>query len=63
MKFELNEKEIATLERHKESIKDIYESVGAISFTFSNSSGIGQSVHVTFDDYKITKDITDYASW
>lgn len=63
MKFELNEKEIEALERHKASIKDIYDEIGDITISFSNGSGIGSTVKVTFEKYKITKNITDYGSW
>lgn len=63
MKFELNEKEIQLLEQHKASIIDLFGNVGKITFSFSNGSGIGQTVYITFEDHKITKDITDYTSW
>lgn len=63
MKFELNEEEVKTFEKHKESVKDLFDEVGDVSFTFSGGGGIGQTVKVTFEKHNITKNITDYGSW
>lgn len=63
MKFELNKVEIEKFEEIKSSIIVLFGEVGDITFSFSNSSGIGMKVNVTFDKHKITKDITDYGSW
>lgn len=63
MKFELNEEEVKKFEKHKESIIDLFGEVGDTTFSFSNGSGIGQTVHVTFEKHNITMNLTDYGSW
>lgn len=62
MKFELNEKELETLEELKKSVAILYDKVGDIVYSF-HSGGIGVTVKVTFTAHNITKDITDYGSW
>lgn len=64
MKFEMTEEEVKTLERHKESIKDLYGEIGPIVYSFGGGGGIGShTIKITFEDYNITKDVTDYGSW
>ncbi len=62
MKFEINEKELETLEELKKSIELLFGNIGNIVYSFQ-SGGIGVSVKVTFTAHNITKDITDYGSW
>lgn len=63
MKFEISEKELETLEEIKSAIKLLHGEVGPIIYSFTNGSGIGVGVSVTFEKHNITKDITDYGSW
>jgi hypothetical protein len=63
MKFELNKKEVETLEELKKNVVALFGEVGDITFSFNNGGGIGRGVKITFEKYKITKDITDYESW
>lgn len=63
MEFKLNEKELETLEHLKESVIILFGKLGNITYSFQTNSGIGQKAIVIFEDYNITKDITDYESW
>lgn len=63
MKFELNEKEIEKLELLKASVKELYDEVGDITFSFNSGGGIGRTIRITFEKHGITKNITDYESW
>lgn len=62
MKFELNDVEIASLNKWKTKIEKKFGSIGAIEYRFVNT-GIG--IHITVKDKKNkkSKDITDYNSW
>jgi len=62
MKFELNEKELASLNELRSALKTLHGKVGEETFLFQ-ATGIGTVVKIRFDDYGIEKDITDVSCW
>jgi hypothetical protein len=57
--FSLKPSEIEELDTLKEAVKLLYNRTGPTSFQFSESIEYGRTVHVSFDDFNIVKEITD----
>lgn len=62
IKFELNEKEEATLKEWQEAIKKVFGEYGTYEYRFS-PTGIGINITVWSDLAKKEIDLTDVDSW
>lgn len=62
MKFDLNEKELATLEAWQKEIKNKFGNYGGFKYTFT-PTGIGTGISVYSDLLDESLNITDYDSW